>query len=87
MKDGNYTLSVAGGSLFDAGTFGTVNFHRLYGDSDGDRDVDGLDYGLFRAAWLFGQTQYINLFDINNSDILDDDLDDFFAAFGRVLPG
>ncbi|QDV44244.1 Extracellular serine protease precursor [Stieleria neptunia] len=62
LDDGNYELVVTG-ALIDAGgrtmnhnhPFGDQaadSFFRYYGDTDGDRDVDGQDYGRFGATFL-----------------------------------
>jgi len=66
LVDGDYTLAIlstevsTGGVAFDGNGDGTpggdyaFGFHRLFGDSDGDRDVDAADFGAFRQA--FGTT-------------------------------
>jgi hypothetical protein len=63
LADGNYTLTVKGdlvrdglGRALDGDEDGTAGgdradaFFRLYGDSDGDRDVDLLDLGRFLST-------------------------------------
>lgn len=63
LDDGSYTLTVLADRVHDqwgreldgdgdgtAGGDGVGGFHRLFGDSDGDGDVDHLDRGLFRPA-------------------------------------
>lgn len=64
LVDGNYellmraseTISLIGGAAMQAdATFGTLardRFFRQYGDSDGDRDVDSQDFGLFGLSFL-----------------------------------
>lgn len=65
LDDGNYRLTVLDSRLRDIagnaldgdqdGTPGGIaidQFFRLYGDSDGDRDVDGQDYGRFGLTFL-----------------------------------
>lgn len=63
LADGNYRLDVdasfirrgSGVRMAADDQFGdqlTDNFFRLYGDSDGDRDVDGQDYGRFGLTFL-----------------------------------
>lgn len=64
LVDGTYELNIdplkiskQGGGANMAGTysFGSEEadvFFRLYGDSDGDRDVDGQDYGRFGLTFL-----------------------------------
>jgi hypothetical protein len=64
LADGNYTLTVRAAKVRDAlgrpldgngdGTAGddrSVTFFRLFGDSDGDRDVDAADLDASRAAF------------------------------------
>ena len=65
-----------------------ATFHRLFGDSDGDRDADGSDYSRFRAAY-FAWSQSGTLDSILDFD-QDGDVDgDDFAALrgnlGRIL--
>ncbi|QDV41385.1 hypothetical protein Enr13x_12230 [Stieleria neptunia] len=63
LADGNYRLhidasdirSVRGFEMFRDVVFGEQavdGLFRLYGDSDGDRDVDGQDYGRFGLTFL-----------------------------------
>lgn len=58
LKDGNYRLTIYGSVLnVDAdnddqlGGTRVDDFFRFFGDSDGDRDVDALDYNRFRQAY------------------------------------
>ena len=39
--------SGTGGGLYELGETESDGFFRLFGDSDGDRDVDGQDFGRF----------------------------------------
>ena len=65
LGDGNYRLTVLDSLVRDlasngfdgdqdgmAGGHAVDEFFRLFGDSDGDRDVDGQDYGRFGMAFL-----------------------------------
>ncbi|APZ96389.1 right-handed parallel beta-helix repeat-containing protein [Fuerstiella marisgermanici] len=85
LENGNYELTIDGDALGVTGGEQKTRFHRLYGDSDGDRDVDGADYGNFISALYFGSAGYNSVFDIDNSSTLFDDIDNFFGAFGSVL--
>ena len=49
MLDGDNNGSFGGNYAFGAQR--VDNFFRLYGDSDGDRDVDNLDYARFRTTF------------------------------------
>jgi hypothetical protein len=69
----------------------TIKFHRLFGDSDGDRDVDSLDSANYARA-LRGATSWLSVFDFDNDGSLftgsSQDLDDknaFFENFGKLL--
>ncbi|MCO8122936.1 M12 family metallo-peptidase [Stieleria sp. TO1_6] len=58
LVDGNYQLRVVASGVdrlpadFQFGDLPSDQLFRLFGDSDGDRDVDGHDYGRFAAAFL-----------------------------------
>jgi hypothetical protein len=80
LADGNYALAVRGDHVHDRfgraldgdgnGTAGgdrTDALFRLYGDSDGDRDVDLHDLGRFLSTLGRGEgdPQYLAYFDVN----------------------
>ncbi|MBX7103178.1 MAG: M60 family metallopeptidase [Gemmataceae bacterium] len=65
LADGRYTLTVLGDSIFDGigaridadgngqpGGVRTLEFHRLYGDTNGDATVNSADFLAFRLAFL-----------------------------------
>ncbi|WP_167546952.1 ELWxxDGT repeat protein [Stieleria maiorica] len=64
LADGNYQLTVRSTAVaslqtglnldvdFVHGELAADRFFRFYGDSDGDRDVDGQDYGRFGTTFL-----------------------------------
>ncbi|MCA9050728.1 MAG: hypothetical protein KDA89_18445, partial [Planctomycetaceae bacterium] len=91
LVDGNYELLIDGSPLgIDANGSGTttgtksVRFHRLYGDTDGDRDVDGADYqNVYRA--YFGSAAHMNALDQDDDDDLFDELNSFFSRIGTRL--
>jgi hypothetical protein len=59
-------------------------FHRLFGDSDGDRDVDAIDLSAFREA--FGNTSNLAAFDWDNDGDVDrKDHKRFLRQFGKHL--
>jgi hypothetical protein len=72
LEDGLYTLRVNGSVA--------ANFHRLFGDSDGDRDVDNDDLTRFRKA-LYStsrSSKYVFYFDQDcDGDIDGDDMGHF----------
>ena len=80
LADGNYTLTVRGDRVHDRfgrpldgdsdgmpGGDRVEAFFRLYGDSDGDRDVDLLDLGRFLSTFgrRRGDPRYLWYFDVN----------------------
>jgi predicted outer membrane repeat protein len=89
LADGRYTLTAFAALLgLDgngdgvAGDDFTTTLHRLFGDADGDGDVDAQDFGAFRAA--FGGTN--NTFDFDNDGDVDAaDFGQFRARFGTVV--
>ena len=91
LVDGNYRLTVDGATFGidgnEDGSIGGQNvteFHRLYGDSDGDRDVDGSDFVSFIRS-LFGNPAFQNAFDQDNDDDIFEELGTFFSSFGSRL--
>jgi hypothetical protein len=83
LADGNYVLAIRGEMVHDrfgrsldgdgdgdAGGDRADAFFRLYGDSDGDRDVDLRDLGRFLSALgeREGDPDYLWYFDINDDD-------------------
>ncbi len=98
LNDGNYRLVIDYGVLGidgdgngQLGGTRTISFHRFFGDSDGDRDVDARDAANYRSA-LQGVTTWRSIFDFDNDGILitgsiqdQQDKDAFFANYGRLL--
>ncbi len=98
LADGTYrllidygVLNIDGDSDGRAGGTKTINFHRLFGDSDGDRDVDARDYSNY-VAGVRGVTKWTSIFDSDNDGSLrvgslqdNDDKIAFFANFGRGI--
>jgi hypothetical protein len=94
LPDGLYRLTIDGIDIIAAGrttdannagavnTVRTVDFHRLFGDQDGDRDVDAIDFGAFRNA--FGQPG--SVFDSDgDGDVDATDFGAFRARFGSSI--
>jgi hypothetical protein len=81
LDDGRYRLTVLANQVHDAaGNFMTANtvqnFHRFFGDANGDEHVDIADLGLFSGTYnlSMGQLGFLAYFDYNNDghvDILD----------------
>ena len=80
----------ADGDRAPGGTL-TANFHRLFGDSDGDADVDFTDLAAFRLALGGPSTTppilYNPAFDSDGDGDVDfTDLAQFRLRLGTVLP-
>jgi Subtilase family len=80
LKDGDYKLTLSGltdanGLLVDTDSNGTPggpaltkSFFRFFGDSDGDRDVDGLDLARFAQSHTGANAAiFLSFFDFNQS--------------------
>jgi len=67
---------------------GTLTFHRLFGDINGNRTVNTADFGLFRNAFSKTSTQagYDAAFDFdNNGTINTADYGQFRTRFGKAF--
>jgi len=101
LADGNYTLTVRGDQVHDRwgreldgdgnglpGGDRVDAFFRLFGDSDGDGDVDGLDRDRFRSAFhtTAGEPGYLWYFDFDgDGDVDGRDHRQFSRRFGTHL--
>lgn len=84
--DGN--ADGTGGDDYSLGSDINDKFFAMYGDIDGDRDVDGMDNFSFRASYGKnpGQTGYNIAFDYNGGGVIDG-IDNFFfrQKYGKNL--
>jgi hypothetical protein len=87
LSDGNYTLIIHGDMVRDrssgvkldgdgdgvAGGDRSETFFRLFGDTDGDRDVDNLDYARFRSTFGLraNETGFLAFLDSDGNGIID----------------
>ncbi len=101
LMDGKYRLTLVGANIldplsqpFDGNGDGTpagdlvFNFHRLFGDFDGNLTVDGTDFAAFGATFggSNGGLTYDPAFDYDGNGTIDGaDLGDFGNRFGRTL--
>jgi arylsulfate sulfotransferase len=99
LADGSYTLTVRGDRVHDrfgreldgdgdgsAGGNRVDGFFRLFGDSDGDRDVDRQDRDVFRSAFkkCAGHAGYLWYFDFDgDGDVDGRDKKQFKRRFGQ----
>lgn len=98
LPDGRYELTIDGSQILDdagnpvdaanngsAGSTGIVDFHRFFGDSNGDAQVDARDYLAFRIAYLSGDATGANsIYDFNGDGLFTIlDLQMFTANFTK----
>jgi hypothetical protein len=93
LADGLWTLKVVGARVHRAddrtatmAADSVTGFHRYFGDSDGDRDVDSTDQTAFNAA--FGRTDAASLatFDFDHDGDVDSaDRNRFNKRFGHSI--
>jgi hypothetical protein len=99
LADGNYILTIRGDHVHDllgqeldgddddaAGGDREDAFFRLFGDSDGDHDLDRLDRDLFRSAFkeTVGDAGYLWYFDFDgDGDVDGRDNGQFNRRFGK----
>jgi ELWxxDGT repeat protein len=97
LADGRYTLTVlasqvsAGGQQMTGNySFGeTQGLFRMFGDVNGDRNVNGLDLGFFRNSFgtQVGDQNYLSYLDFNGDGVINGfDLGQFRTRFGTMLP-
>jgi len=93
LADGDYRLTVDPSKIHDVnGPLGTAAvdylFHRFYGDSDGDRDVDATDLNRLRRV-ILGDPNFADYefaFDQNGDAAVDGfDYTEFRKNYGRKL--
>ena len=101
LADGRYRLTVNGALLSGtngvnidaagngvAGSVRTLDFHRLYGDVDGDRGVSINDFNAFAAVFgkVNGNAGYDTAFDFDGDDgISINDFNQFASRFGVTI--
>jgi ELWxxDGT repeat protein len=105
LADGRYTLTAiasqisANGQQLDGNGNGTggdnytlgdaQGLFRMFGDVNGDRVVNGLDFGYFKNAFgtQAGDPNYLSYLDFNGDGIINGfDFGHFRARFGTILP-
>jgi len=87
LKDGKYTLTVLVNQVADStgnamGNNGVLQFHRLFGDADGNATVNSTDFAVFRTFFGLGSS----IFDFNNDGQSNsNDFAEFRKRFGITL--
>jgi hypothetical protein len=96
LRDGRYTLTVLAANVSAGGqqmasnfTFGDAQkFFRMYGDFNGDRQVDGADFGAFSSTYNLTSASpaFLAFFDVNGDNVIDGfEFSQFSARFNTVL--
>jgi hypothetical protein len=90
LKDGSYTLTVLSSQVngLAPGNYATT-LHRLFGDTDGDKDVDNADFFRFRGSFgrTAGQPGFLAYLDFDGDGVVDNaDFFPFRNRFGITLP-
>jgi hypothetical protein len=101
LTDGPYRLTILSAKVSGSGqpldgdangTAGgdfTLDLHRLYGDVNGDKAVNGLDLAAFRSAFgtTVGSANYLDYLDQNGDGAINGlDLAAYRTRFGTTLP-
>jgi hypothetical protein len=66
-----------------------TNFHRLFGDVNGDAVVNGLDLGFFKNGFgtQLGDAGYLGYLDFDGDGVINGfDFGQFRTRFGTMLP-
>jgi uncharacterized protein (DUF2141 family) len=96
LADGRYRLRVVAANVTNQAApnsamaaDATREFHRMFGDINGDAQVDGPDFSAFSATYglLAGNAAFNAAFDINGDGQIDGvDFGAFSGRFNTVLP-
>jgi hypothetical protein len=97
FRDGRYTLTVLSSQISANGQQMTSNYtfgdaqglFRMFGDINGDRQVDGADFGAFSFTYgsLSNQPNYLWFLDANGDGQIDGfDFSQFSGRFNTILP-
>lgn len=93
LADAHYRLTVVASQVLTGGTpmaaDSVTNFHRFFGDVNGDQHVDILDYGIFGTSYLknTGDPGFLDYLDKDNNGHVDIfDYGQFGIRYLTVLP-
>jgi hypothetical protein len=89
LSDGHYRLTVDHTQIVGMAADSVTNFHRFYGDANGDEHVDIADFGVFSATFNLhtGQPGFLSFFDKNNDGVIDIfDFGQFSIRLFTILP-
>lgn len=99
LRDGRFTLTALAGQIFNVGgqlnggvnyTFGDAQgLFRMFGDFNGDRQVDGVDFSAFSSTYglTSASTSFLAMFDVNGDGFIDGvDFSQFSGRYATFLP-
>jgi hypothetical protein len=93
LVDGRYRLTVLANQVSVSGvnlsSNSIMDFHRLFGDVNGDATVNGFDLGFFKDAFgtQVGDANYLSFFDFDGDGVINGlDFGQFRTRFGTALP-
>jgi hypothetical protein len=93
LFDGRYRLTVNANQIRVANTPMTAdhvtNFHRMYGDANGDAQIDGADFSAFSSTYGLNGTQFgfLAFFDLNGDGQIDGfEFSNFSGRYNTILP-
>jgi hypothetical protein len=93
LVDGRYRLTVVADQVNLSGVSlasnSVMDFHRLFGDVNGDATVNGFDLGFFKDAFgtQIGDANYLSYFDFDGDGVINGfDFGQFRTRFGTMLP-
>jgi hypothetical protein len=91
LVDGRYRLTVIAAQLtgITLGSDVVSDFHRMYGDFNGDAQVDGFDFGAFSSTSNLSSPSpnFLEVFDLNGDGNIDGfEFSQFSGRFNTILP-
>ena len=94
LDDGRYTLTVNASQVqslsgANLAADSVTDFHRMFGDVNGDQIINGLDFGFFKNAFgtQVGDPNYLDYLDYNGDGVINGfDFGQFRTRFGTSLP-
>jgi ELWxxDGT repeat protein len=97
LADGRYTLTALASQISANGQHMTSDYifgdeqglYRMFGDMNGDRTVNGLDFGSFKDAFgtQTGDAHYLSFLDFDGDGVINGfDFGQFRSRFGTILP-
>ena len=89
LNDGRFRLTVNHTQIVGMPADSVTNFHRYFGDVNGDAAVDIADFGVFSGTFnlMQGQTGFLSYLDKNNDGVIDIfDFGQFSIRFFTPLP-